>query len=306
MPSRPESVCGALEVRPPLLLAIFGPTGSGKSALAERLADDLDAHILNADAFQVYRGMDIGTAKTDNPARYSLLDIKNPNEGYGLGEFVADAVPLLHSWFNSNRNVIMVGGTGLYMRALLEQYSDMQGAPDEDLRRAISARPLEQNLNELLSLMPDANSKLDTRNPLRVTRALERLRTDRPPISFELPNFHKQKVGLVPTVETTAATIYHRVHEMVQHGWIVETERLLLEGYAICDPGFRAIGYKSMAKVLSGDLSIEAAMSTTISETQQYAKRQRSWLRSEPGLSVIPSDVVAYDFVRNLLHQFDV
>jgi tRNA dimethylallyltransferase len=101
----------------------MGATASGKTEIAEALADQLHAELVNADAFQVYRGLDIGTAKPKNKARYHLLDIKDPNESYGLGEFCTLAQALLEDLWVRERNVIVVGGTGLYVRGLFEQYS---------------------------------------------------------------------------------------------------------------------------------------------------------------------------------------
>ena len=285
----------------PFLLGVLGPTASGKSALAERIADENDAQLLNVDAFQVYRGLNIGTGKSLNYARYALIDIKDPNQGYGVGEFIADALVVLHRCFDEKRSIVAVGGTGLYMRALFEQYGEMAGAPDPELRAQINALSNEDRLAELLALMPDAETRLDTKNPIRVGRALERIKTGSNAIKFELPAFQKSKVALLPNVDDLNLKIYHRVHEMVQNGWVREVETLLQKGYSTDDPGFRAIGYRTMAKVISGEIELEEATATTIAESRRYAKRQRSWLRSEPNLCVTDGGPGAYNMVRSLI-----
>ncbi|MBZ0212587.1 MAG: (d)CMP kinase, partial [Nitrospirae bacterium] len=126
----------------PLLIAVMGPTGSGKSDLAEALADRLGARLINSDAFQVYRGMDIGTGKSPRKAEYDLMDILDPSEPYGVGRFVEDASRAATVAFDFGRAAILVGGTGLYARALTEGYADLAPAPDPDLRARLAQTPL--------------------------------------------------------------------------------------------------------------------------------------------------------------------
>src|SRR5471030_1762482 len=108
----------------------MGPTASGKTEVAEALADQLCAQLVNADAFQIYQGMDVGTAKPLRKADYRLVDIRNPSEGFGVGEFVTLAQEVLSECWEAGKNVVVVGGTGLYMRALFEEYAEMAQAPD--------------------------------------------------------------------------------------------------------------------------------------------------------------------------------
>src|SRR5436305_809189 len=114
----------------PLLLAIMGPTGSGKTGLAEAIARELGAGLVSADAFQIYRHLDIGTAKPRNKDIYDLLDIRDPNETFGVGEWVKLAQPIAEEHFQKDRHLVVVGGTGLYIRALFEEYAEMSGEPD--------------------------------------------------------------------------------------------------------------------------------------------------------------------------------
>src|SRR5271165_7127776 len=130
----------------PRLIAVMGPTASGKTDVAEAIADALDAQLINADAFQVYRGMDIGTAKPRAKGRYRLLDLKAPNEGFGVGEFVQLAQTELNTLFQERRSAVVVGGTGLYIRALFEQYSELAASPEPALRAALMEREYRDGL----------------------------------------------------------------------------------------------------------------------------------------------------------------
>ena len=163
------------KIQNPALVALMGPTASGKSDLAEALADRIDARLINADAFQVYRGMDIGTGKPSQKERYLLLDLVSPSEQFGLGEWLRLAVAALEEIFKQGRNAIVVGGTGLYIRALMEEYADVAAAPDPSLRASLMKRPIEELRQELRSRAPNVFESTDIANPLRVRRALEKL-----------------------------------------------------------------------------------------------------------------------------------
>jgi tRNA dimethylallyltransferase len=272
----------------------MGETASGKSALAESLADELGAQLVNADTFQVYRGMDIGTAKPAEKSRYRLLDIKDPDEQFGVGQFVQCALSILDESYVAGRSVVVVGGTGLNIRALFEEFSDMSSAPDPKLRerlnRDLELRGLPSLVEVLRSLDPVAASRVDLANPVRVIRAIERGSADRSLVQFCLPPFRKAKFAIDLTPIDLEERIEKRVREMVQNGWALEIERLSEQGYRPQHPGFRAIGYRSMWDVVEGREDVETAIARTIVETRQYAKRQRTWLRSEPNLIRLSAD----------------
>lgn len=270
----------------PWLIAVMGPTGSGKSELAEALADRLDAQLINADAFQVYRGLDIGTNKPAARERYALLDILDPTENFGVGEWVRLALPILERCFAEGRSVVAVGGTGLYIRALFEEYADMMGAPDPEVRRQVAAWREEEGLEGLLRrLEPHGISEgLDPLNPVRVGRALERALAKSPGESFSLPPFIKKKFGIQVPVETLAKTIVARTGNFVQNGWVAEVGSLRRQGIGEDAPAMRAIGYRSLLQYLDGNVESEEVVAQIVRDTMQYAKRQRTWLRSEPDL----------------------
>ena len=272
----------------PVLVAVMGPTASGKTDLAEALAERLDAQLINGDAFQAYRGMDVGTAKPERKELYELLDIKQPNEPYGVGEFCSRARSILEGLWEHGRSAVVVGGTGLYLRALFEQYSDLMPEPDPELRQRLQqklqAEGIDALLQELWEADPEAYKRVDHRNPVRVTRALERALDRRTASPVVLPPFVRHKFGLLRNKHDLLSRIEERTRRMVQNGWVQEVQALVAEGYGPGDPGFRAIGYVEFAGYLAGRTDLEEAIATAIAETRRFAKRQRTWLRSEPGL----------------------
>ncbi|RYG22397.1 tRNA (adenosine(37)-N6)-dimethylallyltransferase MiaA [bacterium] len=292
----------------PLLIAVMGQTASGKTALAEGLAERFDAQLINADAFQTYRGMDIGTAKPAARERYRLLDLKNPSETYGVGEFCVRAAEVLDEVYAAGRSAIVVGGTGQYVRALFEEYRDLMPEPDPRLRESMTRRLREEGLpalvEELRQRDPEMAARTELQNPVRVTRALERLTDKRPPLVFRNPYVRRIKVSTVIQKDDGEARIALRTASMMHNGWVEEVRGLLADGYGPGDPGFRAIGYRTIAAVLDGDLATEEAERAIVQETISYAKRQRTWLRSEPGLHIfVPGSTSglqeAYETIRD-------
>ena len=279
----------------PLLIAVMGTTASGKTPLAEGLAEALDAQLINADSFQVYRGLDIGTAKPADRSKYLLLDIKEPTEDFGVGEFVQLASGQLSKLFDKERNAIVVGGTGLNIRALFQGYSEMRPLPDPELRQELMEILSQVGMDGLAARLKEADpiaaSKVDLKNPARVRRALEKALDPRPPIRLEVPPFRKAKIALNPTPESLNQRIRPRVEAMVQNGWVEEVRRLMGEGIPRSAPGLRAIGYRALYDHLAGIMALDAALGGIETETRQYAKRQRTWLRTEPNLTVLEGEL---------------
>jgi len=263
----------------------MGPTASGKSALAEALGRELELPLINADAFQVYRGLDIGTAKPVDRTNYHLLDLIEPWEPFGAGAWIRACVDLLPQLFASHGGAIVVGGTGYYIRALFEGYQDLADAPIPGQREALMARSLESLVEELKVRDPEAARRVDLNNRVRVQRAVERI--DLPRLEWSLPACRKLKIARVPDLEVNRARIDTRVAEMVEVGWLNEIGNLEARGVEREHPGMRAHGYRAMWDVIHGFRSLEDAIAATQVEVSQYAKRQRTWLRAEPGVDVI-------------------
>jgi tRNA dimethylallyltransferase len=270
----------------------MGPTASGKSLVAEWIADELDAVLVSADAFMVYRGFDIGTNKPLERSRYELLDICDPREQFGVGEFVRRAGDVVRRSVAAQRSVVVVGGTGLYSRALMEGWDDLRGEPDPELRRSLRARLELEGLDVLVAqlrdLSPAEAARIDLQNPQRVTRALERALS---PVSehvigpnLDVPMF---KVGVQTSIDSLNERISARAKDMLREGWKDEVLNLLEMGVPEDAPAFKAIGYSALAKAWRGELSWEDAEGDIVRRTIQYAKRQRTWLRSEPRLRML-------------------
>ena len=270
----------------PNLVVVMGPTASGKSEVAEAIAKFHNAPIINGDAFQIYRGMDIGTAKPKNKSNYHLLDIRNPNEDFGVGEYVILASELLLEFYNQNRSVVICGGTGLYIRALTEEYRDLFPSPSAELRLKVAEMNLEEAVDSLTKLDPNGSSNMDLKNEIRVKRALERKMENRLPIQFSVPPFMIKKIAIIPPSQLSQVKIKQRTQEMFQNGWVAEVKDLLNKGYGLGNPGFRALGYEAIAEYLQEKGNEMDLVERIENDTVRYAKRQRTWLRAEPNLVV--------------------
>jgi tRNA dimethylallyltransferase len=268
----------------PWLIAIMGPTGSGKTEVAEQLAAELNAQLINADAFQVYRGFDIGTAKPADTSLYELIDICEPDQGFGVGAWIRLVSDLLAKLYEEGRNVVIVGGTGYYVRALFEEYSDLKGEPDPAVRAALSERTHESRAIELLVRDPEIEDRVDMNNPIRVQRALERILSPGEPVKFTVPPFRKVKFGLKIEPNILDQNLEARARKMLDSGWEEELHGLQSQGLTIEAPAMRAIGYEQVAGLISGELQEPEAIMRISLLVRQYAKRQRTWLRSEPHL----------------------
>lgn len=272
----------------------MGPTGSGKSYLAEYLADQLNLQLINADAFQVYRGMDVGTNKSTRKSEYWLIDEVEPTFQFGLGEWLSRlSTPLTNLW-KRGQGAVVVGGTGLYIRALFEEFSGLHGEPDPALRQSLIDEEMVNGplfmVEKLLRLDPD--TQVAVSNPLRVRRALERILQPKPLDPVSLPPFRRMKFGLWPEPGLLNEFLADRVKAMWDAGWAGEVENLIRSGVGRDSPGMRAIGYQEIFDHLNGEL-VEGEMLARVTEaTRRYAKRQRTWLRSEPHLHRVEIDQI--------------
>ncbi len=265
----------------------MGPTASGKSTLAENLAKRFSAILINADAFQVYRGFDVGTNKPSDRSQYHLIDICDPAEEFGVGAWIRLVVPLLSQAFADQRDVVIVGGTGYYIRALMEEFKDLHESPSQDLRQSLMRREEQEGAgslrHELIRLNPESAAQIDLQNPVRVRRALEKLLSQGSPLHFKLPEFEKFKIGLRWQKEELRRRIEERTQAMLDP-WAEEVEQILTSGVPASAPAWRAIGYQSVADWVNGLGTRSDACEAIVKETWQYSKRQGTWLRKEPYL----------------------
>jgi tRNA dimethylallyltransferase len=280
-------------VVPRPLIVIAGPTGSGKSALAIHLAQNLGGEIINCDSLQLYRGFDIGTAKTPVTERggipHHLFDVLTPRESYSAGQYARAAREAVAEISARDRLPVVVGGTGFYLRALLDGLPTL---PERDLplRERLIAREQARPgvLHRILRrLDPSAARRIHSNDLQKTLRALElRLLTRRPvPPSAEalpLQGYRTLKIGLDPDRALLQSRLAARTSHMFECGLIAEVEALLAQGCTGHEKPFESLGYKQALLYLAGSLSMKEAIESTLVQTRQYAKRQWTWFRRDP------------------------
>lgn len=275
------------------VIAVVGPTGSGKSDLGVELALALNGEVINADALQFYRGMDIGTAKITveerKGIRHHLLDTMEVTEEASVADFQQECRAAIRDIRSRGKQPIMVGGSGLYVRAALDVL-EFPGT-DPELRKRLEGEYEAQGLmplrERLQAVDPDSAARLgDAR---RVIRALEVYElTGRPFSSFMPQRQYFQpalQIGLSVDREELRERLAARVHRMVDAGLLEEVERLDAAGLRRGKTASRALGYAQFLKVLDGDWSVAEAAEATIVATRQFARRQLTWFRADPRIS---------------------
>jgi len=281
------------------LVAIAGPTAAGKSALALALAASLDGEIINYDSVQLYRGFDIGSGKLPLPERqgvpHHLLDCLDADDESTAGDYRREALRVLEGITARGRLPVFVGGTGLYLRALLLGLFD--GPPrSEELRgrlRAVADRRGREFLHRLLQrLDPTAAARIQPRDTQKTVRALEVCILARTPISklqargrSGLEAYRVIKVGLHPDRKELCRRIDRRVEEMFAQGLLEETRALLARQDSSRFMALGALGYRQACAVARGQLSLPEAIFQAQAATRQYAKRQMTWFRHEDGIA---------------------
>lgn len=281
----------------PVLPMLAGPTASGKSAAAMRLAERYGLDIVSADSMQVYIGMDVGTAKPSAEerarVRHHLIDVVTPAEPFSVADYVRLAEAAIASVLAEGRSVLVTGGTGFYLRALR---SGLPTVPPADpgaqapLWEEVRSGGLNALVAELHAASP-ADALRAERNPRRVVRSLEVLRTTgKPPSAFPRlpPKYRYDLLVLDPPPEPLAERIEERARRMFDLGLVAEVRRLLAE-YPEQPTALQAIGYKEVAAHLRGETSEADALAAVVLGSRQYAKRQRTWFRREQA-SVTVSD----------------
>ncbi len=287
----------------PKCVVICGPTASGKSSLAESIADTLPIEIISADSAQVYRGMDIGTAKPDEATRkrirHHLIDIRDPLEPYSAADFCTDVVPLVAEITGRGNLPVIAGGTMLYLKALKEGMADLPAA-DPAIRQAILDEAHERGWpamhDELRSVDPAAAARIKPGDPQRLQRALEVYRITGSPLS-ELQEAAETRGAPLDLLEIAVmppdrAILHQRIEarfiEMMQAGFVDEARRLYDRGDLDTSlPAVRAVGYRQAFQHFEGELSHDEMVEKAIIATRQLAKRQYTWLRSWQDLHVL-------------------
>ncbi len=298
------------------LIAIAGPTASGKTDLALFLSEALGGEIISADSMQVYRFMDIGTAKPGKEARaktrHHLIDIISPDEEYSAARYRQDALDAIRSIAGRNRLPIIAGGTGLYIKALTRGLFKGPGR-DEKLRQGLVELAGEKGRDYLHGVLneldPASAEQIHPNNIARVIRAIEVCRTTGAPVSrlrqehgFSEDDFDVLMVGLLPERDALYRAIEERVDGMLKTGLVDETRSLLSMGYGAGLKSMRSIGYREIALHINERLALKDAADEIKKNTRHFAKRQITWFKQEPRLTWFkPFDTEA---VKNKVREF--
>ena len=281
------------------LIVVVGATAVGKTDLAMKLAGDLCAEIISADSMQVYRQMDIGTAKPSPEEReripHHLLDIVNPDETFNAARFVESAAAVIQTLHSRKTPILIVGGTGLYIRALL---GGLFAGPDadDDLRKTYHNQREQYGpdyLHEVLRRIDEkAAQRIDRRDTVRIIRALEVMElTGRSIVDqqkahgFGENRYEYIKIGLSLDRPVLNERIERRTQAMVEAGLVNEVRQLLDLGYGEDLKPMQSLGYKHIVLYLKGKIGLAEAIDLTIRDTRRYAKRQGTWFRAETDVS---------------------
>lgn len=289
----------------PRVACIVGPTASGKSAVAELVALALGSSVVSVDAMQVYRGMDVGTAKTPAAERRCpllMVDVADPLEDYSAQRFQAEARACVDRLLSEGRVPVLAGGTGLYLNAVIDEMSFPAGEKDGELRRRYEALAREEGplaLHGLLASRDPASAALiHPNNVRRVVRALEML-DEGTSYAAHHEGLHERAAhydalvwGLSMSRERLYARIDYRVDQMVAAGLVDEVRGLAARGLSHELTAGQAIGYKEVLEALSGSCTLDEAVERVKLRTRRYAKRQLSWFRHDPRVRWIDLDEV--------------
>ena len=288
---------GHVHPNPPLvapnspLIAIVGPTAVGKTRLALHLAQQLDGEIINADSRQVYRGLDIGTAKATAAERslapHHLLDICDPDETFSLALFLQQAEAAIEEVRKRNHVPLLVGGSGQYIWGFLEGWQLPKVAPNPALRADLELQLERRGLWPLYQLLQAVDPKMaertDPKNPRRVIRALEVHLSGGTKASKKSTRATETQPSLVIGLTTCREELYRRIDDrvdrMMAQGFLNEVERLIQQGYSPDLPSMSGAGYKELAAHLKGELSLEDAVQRIKVRTHNIARHQYAWFR---------------------------
>lgn len=302
----------------PKIVVILGPTASGKTALSLKLAKEFNGEIISADSRQVYKYMDIGTAKepgewqeVDGKKVYMvegvphhLIDFLEPDEEFSTGLFKKKSLEIIKDILSRGKVPFIVGGTGLYISAVTENLEIPKVKPDKKLREKLEKQDLEKLIEELKNIDPLSIQQIDLKNKRRVIRALEVVMTtgksfveqqDRGESLFEI-----LKLGLDMPREKLYERINKRVDEQMKAGLLEETKKLVDLGYSWKLPAMSGIGYKQMGMYLRGEVDLEEATRILKRDTRHYAKRQMIWWKKDKEIKWVDD----YKKTKKLVNKF--
>ena len=296
----------------PKIIVISGPTASGKTDLAIKLAKKFNGEIISADSRQIYKGMDIGTAKPIKSERkkvkHHLIDIKNPDKNYTVSQYKKDCLIAIKKIIQRKKIPILVGGTGLYIKAVVDNLEIPEIKPDLRLRNKLEKDLKLKGLNhlyqKLIKLDPEAAYIIDSKNPRRIIRALEITLKTKKPFSQQRKSgkklFDCLKIGISLPKEKLRQKINKRTNQILKNGLIKEVKGLIAK-YPPENPVFDAIGYREIINYLQGKISFDEATALIKRNTWRYAKRQLTWFKKDKEIHWIEKERIILKFTKQFL-----
>lgn len=286
----------------PTAICVFGPTASGKTALGINLANALNGEIINADSRQIYQKMPIITAMPSADefaaAPHHLFSFLKPNKKYSVTQYLEDASKTAEEITSRGRTPIFLGGTGFYLKVLMEGISQTPEVPEEilnELNQQAEEQGLETLVSKLQQVDPEICLKIDLKNKQRVLRALSVYEATGTPFS-EFQNAPKEgalaynfvKVGIMPEREVMYERINNRFDKMLEAGVLQEAQNIINAGYETKNAGVSSIGLKDFFLHIAGEISLQEAADRTAKDQRNYAKRQCTWMRTQyqPGILI--------------------
>ncbi len=301
----------------PKIVAILGPTASGKTGLAIALAKEFNGEIVNADSRQVYKRMNIGTAKPEGVwvkgeylvegVPHYLMDIIEPDQEFNLSHFKAEAIKAIETILKKGKLPIIVGGTGLYFWSLIDNLDIPHFAPNPELRQELEEKTLEELVVALKEKDPETAGTIDLKNPRRVIRALEVvLQSGKSFIELRKKGealYSVLQVGLFWDKKELEERIALRVADQFKSGLKEEVEGLVKAGYSWNLPSMSGIGYHEFKDYLEGNISLSDVTALIIKDTMHYAKRQMTWFKRDVRIQWLNKDDLgrARSLVRNFI-----
>ncbi len=278
------------------LLVLVGPTAVGKTATAIKLAEMLETEVISADSAQIYRGLDIGTAKPNakeqSKIKHHIIDLLEPDQPYSAAEYQKTADKTIIDIWNSEKMPFIIGGTGLYIKAVTDRYAFGQKGPSPKLREELQDRACRDGVGKLYSTLekmdPKAASAIHPHDQKRIIRALEVYYTEGKPISSQVEKTSHQespyrtvKYGLNMERHLLYRRIEERVDMMIEQGFVEEVRRLYEKGYNDKMPGMQILGYRQIGRYLEDLNRWQETVASIKKETRNLAKRQLTWFRRE-------------------------
>lgn len=289
------------------LLVIAGPTATGKTNLALEIAREFQGEVISADSRQVYRGMDIGTGK-DGKGVVHLYDVVNPDEEFSVAHFLRLAVPMIYKIQRKNALPIVVGGTGLYIKALVEGIDTVNIPRNESLRSRLANASVEELQQMVPKSVLEMMNNSDRNNPRRLIRKIEIMQENQNRhIEYRRQSFDTLQIGLIADEEYLSERIIQRVMDRVHKGIIEEIQQLLGMGYTWDLPAMNTIGYKEWKRYMESpsDEHKNEAIASWIRHEIQYAKRQLVWFKKQQNIQWFSVDHQGYkEDVKRIIHMW--